>query len=638
MEQLLNSSEEHSPISYRQDIDGLRAVAVISVVLFHAFPSLLSGGFIGVDIFFVISGFLITSILIRELNNRTFSIANFYSRRIARIFPALLIIIATCLFFGWLAMLSDEYKLLAKHSIAGAGFVSNLVFWSETSYFDAASETKPLLHLWSLGVEEQFYLAWPILLFFLWRIRANLTVTIGLIIVISFGLNLYQASNNPAADFYSPQTRFWELLTGALLSILVLRSRPSQKLANVMSVTGAALIAYGLARITSGDRFPGTLALLPVCGAALLIASGPSGIFNRTILANRLMVGIGLISYPLYLWHWPLLVFPRIIDSATPPAAARGAAMLIAVILAWATYRFVESPIRSRRIKRASAIKILCGAMVATALTSVVIQAGNGLPFRKGANPAERYTEELGRDPYVTYLSNNFYRCSDEILKSYSFYDNKYGYRCFQSKKSGKIDILLFGDSHAEHLLPGFSEEYRESNVVSFLQTQLPSLESSSMRDALNRVATDKNIKKIFFSALWEDKIQASTKDATGQLVRTFKLFADNNKKIIVLDDVPTFYSDPEGCKYGRRFSVDRVSCSAPQSKQIERKALYRKALDEAIELSPNTSFVPVLQYFCDAGECSMVKDGKLLFRDPSHLTINGSRYLAKKLGADGYL
>lgn len=638
LEQQIQAASIHTPLQYRRDIDGLRAVAVMSVVVFHAFPSALAGGFIGVDIFFVISGFLISSILVNALREDKFSISEFYARRVIRLFPALIAVLASCLAFGWLAMLGDEYLSLAKHAVAGAGFVSNLLQWSETSYFDVAANTKPLLHLWSLGIEEQFYFVWPLLLLALWRLRTNLPIAIGLLIALSFGLNLYQASHNPTADFYSPLTRFWELLAGALLSCLALRAAPSGIWAHVMSLAGTAMIGYGLLTITSAAAFPGALALIPVAGAALMIAAGPEGVVNRFVLSNRLMVGIGLISYPLYLWHWPLLAFPRIIESATPSPETRATAIVAAFVLAWATYRFIESPIRSKRIGRTTAIKGLCGAMLITTVAAIGIQVGDGLPFREGARPVARYAEELGRYPYITYMSKNFYRCSDETLKNLSFNDLEFGRRCFQSKPTGPIDILLLGDSHAEHLLPGFADEFKNSNVVSFSQQQLPVLDSPLMHDAIKRVAADPAIKNVFISALWEQKIQSNTEDPVGQFERTFKLFADNNKSVTLLDDVPTFLFGPEACKYGRRFSAGGATCTGPFDQQIEKKSLYHKVLADAVEKSPNVQYIPVLQYFCNTEDCSMVGDGKLLFRDPNHLTLDGSRYLAKRLRESGVL
>lgn len=203
---------------YRPDIDGLRAIAVLAVVAFHAFPNWIKGGFIGVDIFFVISGYLISTIIFESLDKGTFSFSEFYARRITRIFPALLLVLVACLTFGWFVLLADEYKQLGKHTAGGAGFVSNFLLWNEAGYFDNSAETKPLLHLWSLGIEEQFYILWPLLLWFFWKRNFNLFIITIAVAIASFILNIEGVKHDMVATFYSPQSRFWELLSGSLLA------------------------------------------------------------------------------------------------------------------------------------------------------------------------------------------------------------------------------------------------------------------------------------------------------------------------------------------------------------------------------------------------------------------------------------
>src|SRR5262249_5222476 len=259
---------------YRPDIDGLRAIAVLSVVAFHAFPSWVTGGFIGVDVFFVISGFLISTIIFENLDRGTFSFAEFYARRIKRIFPALLLVLIASYAFGWFALLADEYKQLGKHIAAGAGFVSNIVSWNEAGYFDNSAETKPLLHLWSLGIEEQFYIVWPLLLWLAWKRKFNLLTITILVAVVSFYLNAKGIKEDAVATFYSPQTRFWELFCGSLLAwfpvykkgaydtiktkldgwlaTAVYREKPEpdgKTLSNVLSFVGLLLLVYGFWRI-----------------------------------------------------------------------------------------------------------------------------------------------------------------------------------------------------------------------------------------------------------------------------------------------------------------------------------------------------------------------------------------------------
>ena len=292
---------------------------MLSVVCFHAFPALLKGGFIGVDVLFVISGFLISTIIFDNLERDSLSFVEFYSRRIKRIFPALLLVLTACFAFGWFALLADEYKQLGKHIAAGAGFVSNFVFWNESGYFDNAAETKPLLHLWTLGIEEQFYIVWPLLLWAAWKGRFNLLTLTLVIASISFALNIKGLHADAIATFYSPQTRFWELLTGSILAYVTLYkpnvgATKRQKLnthlnaiiytksaqtnentlRNVQSILGATLIGAALLIITKERHFPGTWALLPTLGAVLIISAGSQAWLNRVLLSNRLLVWFGL--------------------------------------------------------------------------------------------------------------------------------------------------------------------------------------------------------------------------------------------------------------------------------------------------------------------------------------------------------
>ena len=340
---------------YRPDIDGLRALAVGVVLVFHAFPGLLPGGFVGVDVFFVISGYLISGIILDAVAAGRFSYANFYARRIRRIFPALGVVLLAALAAGWFLLYADDYERLGHHAAAGAAFASNFAFWREASYFDGASDLKPLLHLWSLGVEEQFYLAWPILLVTAarWR-RGPLAATLA-IGTASFLIAIWTVRIDRTPAFYAPWNRFWELLAGAMLASIqadaafdarmrALVSRPA--LANLASAAGFAAIAAGVLLIDSSRVFPGLWVLLPVAGTALLIVAGPQAWANRTLLSQPPVVFIGLISYPLYLWHWPLLSFAQILEGARPSPSIRLALLALSVALAWGTYRIIEWPIR----------------------------------------------------------------------------------------------------------------------------------------------------------------------------------------------------------------------------------------------------------------------------------------------------
>lgn len=460
--------------NYRADIDGLRAIAVLSVVGFHAFPSWVKGGFIGVDIFFVISGFLISTIIVGSLDRNSFSFIEFYGRRIRRIFPALLLVLLASLAVGWFVLLPDDYKQLGKHIVGGAGFASNFLLWQESGYFDNAAETKPLLHLWSLGIEEQFYIAWPLLLWLAWRGGFNLlTVTIA-IAGISFVLSLGKVGSDAVAAFYSPQTRVWELGGGALLANVTLHKQNifpklthkldiwlgkiiyekapeanGETLCNFQSVLGAILITTGVLVINKERHFPGWWALLPTIGAALIISAGAQAWLNRVVLSNRVLVWFGLISFPLYLWHWPLLSFTRIVESGMPSREMRIAAVFISIALAWLTYILIEKPIRFGEHRKRKTIALFA-LMITAGYAGYYCYERDGLGFR-----FEKIVQDLFQ---YKYDYSKVYRedsCFVDFNKGQSY--STFIAKCKSSlAEEEKPTLVLWGDSHAAHLYPGF--------------------------------------------------------------------------------------------------------------------------------------------------------------------------------------
>lgn len=347
----------------------MRAIAVLSVVIYHAFPSLLRGGFVGVDVFFVISGFLISALIFKAIEADRFSFAQFYGRRIRRILPALTVVVAASLAFGWFALLPNKYAELGKQAAGAAGFIVNLVFAKEAGYFDTASALKPLQHLWSLSVEEQFYLLWPMLLLVAWKKGLRLVGLILCLVLFSFLDNIAHIASEPAKTFFDLRSRFWELGIGGMLAYAMMhldldrvdawlahlifeprstRRRPTFTIADIKSAVGIVLILIAIVSPIPESRFPGWWALYPTIGATLVIWSGPRAWVNKALLSRPAAVFVGLISYPLYLWHWPLLSFVRITESGAPRALIY-IAILLSFPLAWLTYAFIERPIRTRR-------------------------------------------------------------------------------------------------------------------------------------------------------------------------------------------------------------------------------------------------------------------------------------------------
>lgn len=346
---------QNPAVKYRADIDGLRAVAVLSVLVFHAFPAALPGGFLGVDIFFVISGFLIFSIIYQNLQRGNFSIADFYQRRIRRIFPALLTILIATFIAGYYLFLPDEMQLLGKHVLGATTFLSNFVLWNESGYFDKGNYLKPLMHLWSLAVEEQFYLVVPLLLWALWR-RIPVWVVMLVLVLASFAYSVYCTQTDMSAAFFSPLSRFWEIGAGCLAGFALSNARSKEVIDGwkarqpvlLQVLNGASFLAlvYSFTLLSETDRLPGWLALPVILGTTmLLLGLSPKSPTHR-LLALKPMVAVGLISYPLYLWHWPIISILYILYGGMPPPLVLCYALAGSFVGATATYFLVEKPVR----------------------------------------------------------------------------------------------------------------------------------------------------------------------------------------------------------------------------------------------------------------------------------------------------
>jgi len=426
--------------TYRPDIDGLRAAAVTLVMVYHGYPSALPGGFVGVDIFFVISGFLITAIIRDAQRQGVFSFASFYARRIRRIFPALIIVLGVVYVWGWYWLLPDEMASLGRNTFGGASFVANFVLLGETGYFDVGAAQKPLLHLWSLGVEEQFYIAWP-LICWLARDRVHLLRIALALSALSFALNLVMLSGHPVATFYLPFTRIWEILCGAALTLSIESASGPRLSPNVKASVGATLILVSTLAFGSAS-FPGWHAAVPVAGVLLLISA--EGSWINCQFARPLPVFVGLISYPLYLWHWPILCFLRAIEE--PSAIETAAALLLTIPVAVATYVAVERPIRSRG---AGTFKVatLASAMAAIGALGLVAVEARGFDFRVPV--PIRGIVNLEAETLAAWRKGVCFLESDEV---------------FDARAAHCIDpgegplVMLWGDSFAGALYPGLED------------------------------------------------------------------------------------------------------------------------------------------------------------------------------------
>jgi peptidoglycan/LPS O-acetylase OafA/YrhL len=642
---------------YRPDIDGLRAIAVGAVLAYHAFPSLLPGGFIGVDIFFVISGFLITTILLQSLAAGDFSYRDFYARRIRRIFPALVLVLLATLAFGWWVLLPGEFSQLGKQTTGGAAFFANLVFLGEAGYFDATAETKPLLHLWSLGIEEQFYIFWPLLLGLAWRKRwPILRVTLA-VAVISFLVNVFTVQPHRAAAFYSPLSRAWELMAGGLLAAMRLQAasgpadapaRPWTK--HVQSIVGVGLIVLGLFMTRSTKAFPGWWALLPVLGAVSCIAAGPNGVLNRYLLSNRAMVWIGLISYPLYLWHWPLLSYARIVAGGEPSLQVRIAMVVAAIVLAWATYRFLERFVKLHLSQ--GLLRGLAGGGAALALAGVLVFLGTPPP-RNDSQALQAVADATRED--------NYYGGFEE-----SALGGQFVYRA----GNGPHNVLLIGDSHVEQYAPRALELVRtqpaKARTVYFATKgscpPVPGLFSSAdtacdeRRTAVLALALQPEIDSVVLGACWscyftgvgsavnyfvdEKKAVHPFQNGDGldlalqSLGRELKRLSSANKTVyLVLGNPVGLDFDPlrqiQGSRLGGMTVADgqrKVPVPQDQAQLNARLKLLAEA-NGARVIAPFDSL-------CADGQClrTMPDDGSPAYKDIGHLRPRYARSFATYL------
>lgn len=650
----------HHP-QYRPDIDGLRGIAVLLVVLFHGFPYAAAGGFVGVDIFFVISGFLISTIIMQGIEQHRFSFLDFYVRRIRRIYPALILVLAASLIFGWFALFSEEYELLGEHVAAGAGFVANIIYWREAGYFDVRQDLKPLLHLWSLGVEEQYYLIWPALLVIIWRWVRLVPLLIGTLLLVSFVLNVSLVNASPDATFYLLPARFWELLLGSMLAYVGLRSGRSPALFGIFqgwltayrklsvdigACVGLLLLCCSVLLIDRTKHFPGWWAALPCVGTVLLIAAGPQAFVNRMMLSQRPLVFIGLISYPLYLWHWPLLSFARILSASEPSRLTKGALIAASFALAWLTYLFVERPIRANKSRRPALVLFLACAVVGG--IGLATRMLNGVPDRPtnrnhGDGPA--LVAEHRKQQRLIQASEKWESCSDvEIDQVASGMCSMYG-------NVNATPIVVWGDSHAGAWSSLFYQIAKENNLRVFLLWSggCPPIVEVRRTDSVARargicssfgtaesvLAALKVIRPehIFVIGHWGLYTHSSTLEVLGEpaklspaiqqtalqsrLVRTL-LSASATSSVTVFRSMPVLINDPERA-LGRGFPLEPTL----QEHRTYEAGLDR-AIDEAVARGSNIRVFDPATSTCKQS-CSATMQNTLLYSDYNHISRAGS-------------
>ncbi len=660
--------------SYRQDIDGLRAVAVLAVITFHAFPLWMPGGYIGVDVFFVISGYLITTLILLKQELNTFSFWEFYSSRIKRLFPSLIFVLLTCLLFGWFALLSDEYKALGKHIAASALFISNFIFLSEIGYFDFAAAAKPLLHLWSLGIEVQFYLLWPFVIWLSLRYRLSLIKLAGATLLTSLLFNLLLVETDVSATFYLPFSRLWELLSGCLLACLVkYKAKELVELKGTLSSTnmvdhglaslGLLFLAYSLFFFNQDTLFPGAWALLPTFGTILIILAGENSWLSRTVLSSRLLIGIGLISYPLYLWHWPLLSYAVILEGTKPNELIRLALVFAAFILAAFSYYFLERLFRYGQNFR-SKTYFLIVSMIVVGSAGLTTYALNGFQGRISNQEIQAQLNDLNFDLPV----------------STGWYCGNLNYDSPPCHSTGpNPSVVVIGDSHALMIYSALRERFQSKGLDIGLyggSDGCPPLLNVIIQDqggdprnclvkgskAIERIIADPSIHEVILTS--RGPMYTTAKgfgdvelDQFGSWVLYFKGekpgFRDNEtvfsialsqtldallaagKKVTYLHDVPELGFDIRRCSSFRPLSLttkDTKYCGVSREIFEARTQSFKRMVNTILEQRPSLNVIDLSNALCDEDWCYGSKDGVLFYIDDDHLSLRGSAYVVGKL------
>ncbi len=610
--------QSRAPHPWRTDITGLRALAVLPVLIYHAFPSVLPGGFFGVDIFFVISGYLISGIIFRGLMRGSFNWRDFYAKRVRRILPNLILLLVFVAAVGWFLLATDEYENLGRHIYRCAAFVQNFGLLREVGYFTEDALRKPLLHLWSLAIEEQFYIVFPILCITLWRLSRSVKV-LGATVLLIFACSLVSCllANDSTFAFYFPLTRFWELGAGILLAfaetcLALSPARFACRARSILSCLGLAAIGASMALYAPRWAHPGWITLAPVAGAVAIILSRPDALVNRTLLAWRPMTFTGLISYSLYLWHWPLLAF-LFIAVPSPTPLMNAAALALSLLLATGVYRFVENPMRRARSWRGvPVVAILLAGLIAVFALGEGLRLGHGLPHR----PLSSMSDALGavrtdRSPIDKAPTIRF---ADLDLPV--------------TLPGSTPRIVFFGDSHA-------IQYFSRARVLSDM-TGRPALfvthiggavdwsdgwgSSAAHARAFDAALDDPQLNTLVFAYKWTGRLEDDPSfHATLARIRS-KLLAHPEKHAFVVLDYP-WVEEP-----GRQGVTDPLrhwnrlagSKSRAEDFVIDAPDGGWKVGNEAVmkDLAGVATFIDPTPFVCPNGRCDLLK----WYKDDDHL------------------
>ena len=660
------SKWESSTGGYRADIDGLRAIAVLSVLFFHAGFAGFSGGFTGVDIFFVISGFLIGGHIFAEEQSGRFTFAAFYRRRAKRILPALYVVICATLLLGSALLSPSELRRAATEGVATLMSGSNFFFWKITDYFAVASEQRTLLMTWSLGVEEQFYLVVPLLMVWLLRSRVRLVPVLAILSGLSFCIACYQVTHTPVSAFYLLPSRAWELFVGVLVAVMIAQKKPgtppSERTQNMLGLLGLLLVLLPIFFLTPAIPFPGPGALPSIVGGALVLCS-PRALANRTVLSANAMRFVGRISYSLYLWHWPLLTFTRIVLGANPSRLQATAVLAVSFLLAMASYYWIEQPFRSSHTPERRLLLRYATATAFLILVCLGVRITYGLAFRAPALAmVEKKLDAVPDDPCLV---------RDSVASPNTTA------ACMEN--TGRPTLAIWGDSHAGSIAPALREKAHEAGY-SFIETSksaCPPLANAGRyfhqspgraeeciafnNNVLHRLQTDPHIQLVLLTARWKDSLvepyeehtgwivdggephapmpslEASEQKLNASLLRSISNLQRAGKRVLVLQDVAEFSEEPlwhlrTVGLVSRRWLITQLRPGQPidpgtdaENNQVADG--MARAIISGASRSTGAGLIDLEYALCTSTVACRYRDATHIFyRDNQHLTLAGAQ------------
>jgi len=634
------TKRKHKPLYYYPHIDGLRAIAVMSVVIHHIYEKFLPGGFIGVDVFFVISGYLITNIILKEIGKGAFSFIDFYERRIRRIFPALFGVLIFTLLGSYFILLPSDFIQMSKGLLGTLYFVSNVVFWRElqAGYFAAMdSALNPLVHTWSLAVEEQFYVFFPVLILLAYKFGLRkLQLIVFLLFLTSLFLAEIFVTKKPVATFFLSPFRIYELIMGAALALNLIPNSSSKHLLNLLSFVGVSLIIYSAIFFNNLTNFPGVSALIPTIGAVLVIYCGINGSKGFIkVLEFKILVYIGLISYSLYLWHWPIIVFFKYIFLNTDINFVNSLIIFIVCILvASFSYFIIEQPFRNKKFLTTRTIFLIAGILIA--IFTFLAYSGISTSGYKQRYTSEINNLDLAREPEHTYKKCDQKFSIDEL--------------CIIGDKSSNEEVILFGDSHLMSWAPALNDSLKEKNkkgvlvmlsacpplidVYAYKSNKL-SEECRGRSKFIKEIVKNTKAKEIVLSGYWAEyekeikEVKAHKKHSNNKnklsvgLENTVEYLLEKGLIVKVIGPVPT-YEKSVPLMLAKELITGKELFDKTKNTQLQKTRNFMNSVKK-YKKEENFKYINPIEWICER-ECLVKENKNTLYFDSNHLNVRGSK------------